>query len=223
MVNLRVDLHVHSCYSPDAISKPETIVRVAKRRGIDVVAITDHNRVDAWEEMRVASRRWDISVVLGEEVRVWESGLPVGELVCLFLREPIKPGSLADVMRQVREQGALAAVAHPFSFRRFAFRRLDLLDGYKDLLIEVRNGRTYSSRANRKALELALRSARGITAGSDAHLPAEIGSVWLEVEASDVASLRQALMEGRGRMAGNPSHPAYSLFSGVLGRLGFRM
>jgi predicted metal-dependent phosphoesterase TrpH len=220
---IRADLHVHSCYSPDAVSRPETILRKARERGLDLVAITDHHCTEGWEEALTASRRLDLPVIPGEEVRIREGGIPVGELVCLFLKERIEPGSLAEVMRQVREQRAIAAVAHPFSLHRFAFRRIDLLALYPDLLIEVRNGRTYSPRANRRALLLAQGLGRGMTAGSDAHLPFEVGCVWLEVEASDWSSLREALCGGKARPCGAPSSPLHSLFSGVLGRAGFRI
>ncbi len=188
-----------------------------------MVAVTDHNRTDGWEEARAVSRRTGFPIILGEEVRVWEDGRPVGELICLFLKERVEPGSLEDVMRQVREQGGIAAVAHPYSLRRFAFRRLDLVPRYPDLLIEARNGRTYSLDANRKAEQLATELGRGVTAGSDAHVPAEIGSVWVEVEASDLESLREGLVNGASRPAGSPSSPFFMLLSSVLGRAGAKL
>lgn len=222
-MRIRADLHLHTCYSRDSVNSPETIIRRARERRIDVVAVTDHNTTDGWAEMTRVAQRMGFPIILGEEVRIWENGLPIGELVCLFLKEPVQPGSLEDVVRQIRDQNALATVAHPYSFRRFAFRRLELVEQYPDLLIEARNGRTYSAEANRRALELASRLRRGITAGSDAHAPGEVGSVWVEVDARDVESLKLALSNGAARPGGEPSSPLYTLVSGVLGRAGVRL
>ena len=42
---IKLDLHVHSHYSEDAIGTPEEIIKYAIRNGMQGIAITDHNEI----------------------------------------------------------------------------------------------------------------------------------------------------------------------------------
>lgn len=44
---MRLDTHIHSKYSRDSLSDPEWILKVAKRRGLDAISITDHDTMQA--------------------------------------------------------------------------------------------------------------------------------------------------------------------------------
>lgn len=81
---IKVDLHVHTYRSPDSLALPEDILRWARRRGIDRVAVTDHNALDVALEMR---RRWPQAVLVGEEIKSTQ-----GEIIGLFLEEEIPAG-----------------------------------------------------------------------------------------------------------------------------------
>jgi len=51
VTSLKIDLHIHSQYSTDGLSKPESIVKRAKKKGLDGIAITDHNNTQAWKPL----------------------------------------------------------------------------------------------------------------------------------------------------------------------------
>ncbi|MCW3133792.1 MAG: PHP domain-containing protein [Methanophagales archaeon] len=42
---MKYDLHIHSKYSSDGIIEPEKIIKIALKRGLDGIAITDHSTI----------------------------------------------------------------------------------------------------------------------------------------------------------------------------------
>src|SRR5262245_26081480 len=106
----RADLHIHTLAS-DGVSSVAEILERAEAIGLDVIAITDHERVDAAHAARAMAeaRGMRVKVIVGEEISTRG-----GHLVALFIDERIRPwGSLRDAVRQVHDQGGLAIVAHP--------------------------------------------------------------------------------------------------------------
>jgi len=49
---MKIDLHIHSKYSSDGVLELLEIVRIAKGRGLDGVAITDHNTIRGGQETK---------------------------------------------------------------------------------------------------------------------------------------------------------------------------
>ena len=115
---MKIDLHTHTRYSKDSASKPEKVVKTAKLRGLDGVAITDHNSIKAWKEAKEASRKHKFPVVLGEEVKVSVAGHKKGEILGLFLTEQIKSRHPMEAIDEIKSQGGIAIVAHPFDKSR---------------------------------------------------------------------------------------------------------
>jgi hypothetical protein len=106
----RADLHIHTMAS-DGVSSVAEILDQAERAALDVIAITDHERLDAALAARsmAEARGSRIAVVVGEEVTTRG-----GHVIGLFLTERIKPwGSLRSTVAQIHEQGGLAIIAHP--------------------------------------------------------------------------------------------------------------
>jgi predicted metal-dependent phosphoesterase TrpH len=103
----RADLHVHTSYSRDGLSSVAEVLRAAESRGLDVIAITDHDTIEgALEAARLTSR---VEVIVGEEISTRS-----GHLIGLFLTEHISPGlSLEESIRRVHAQGGLAIIPHP--------------------------------------------------------------------------------------------------------------
>lgn len=62
-----VDLHMHTYYS-DGTMSPEEIVIEAKKKGVGVLSITDHNRLSSWEELREVAQREGIKAIRGVEI-----------------------------------------------------------------------------------------------------------------------------------------------------------
>lgn len=213
---MRVDLHVHSHFSPDAISSPRAICRAALRRGLDGIALTDHGTTAGWEAMREAAGSAGLLFIPGEERTVVEGGRIVGEVLCLFLCEPVRACDLLGILSEVQQQGGLLVAAHPFDARRPALARSGLLAGGGGQLgVEVRNGRGYGGKANTRALAWARARRAPQTAGSDAHTPSEVGKVCVEAEAGTADELRQTILTRGVSISGRPSSPVYSLWSGM--------
>jgi len=203
---VRVDLHNHTHYSPDSILSPKRFIREVGRRGLDVVAVTDHNTIRGALAVRELA---DFPVIVGEEVRSKD-----GEILGLFLSEEIPRGlSAGDTIALIKDQGGIVGVPHPFDSFRSALREDSLLACIDQIdFIEGLNARMVFASHNDKAREFAKDRGLPVSAGSDAHSPWEVGRVWAEIPpfegATDfVTALRQ------GRLVGRLSTPLVHLIS----------
>jgi predicted metal-dependent phosphoesterase TrpH len=173
----RVELHSHTHYSKDCIVTPETILTLCDQRGIDRIAITDHDTAEAALMMHAA---FPDRVIVGEEIMTRR-----GELLGYFMRETV-PGGLTpdETIRRLRDQGAVISVAHPFdSFRKGAWALDDLMAILPQVdAIEVFNARCLLPADNEKAQAFAREYGLRGTAGSDAHSAPEYGRAHLMME-----------------------------------------
>lgn len=205
---IRVDLHVHSRASYDALSSVAAIIRAAKRRGLQGVAITDHDIFLGTE--RISSIN-GLKIIWGQEVTTTE-----GELIGLFLERPLRPRrSPEDTLDAIKEQGGVVYLPHPFKRTGRKIWSPETLDRIRPRLevVEVFNGRLLDREANRAAAAWAEKWGIPAGAGSDAHTPWEVGRVLVEMEDFDspaafLANLREARIFGRpasrlGRLWGN--------------------
>lgn len=64
---MRADLHIHTFYSDGTLS-PKEVVRIAKEKGLEVVAVTDHNKIGAWEPLCEAAKEVGIIPIKGCEI-----------------------------------------------------------------------------------------------------------------------------------------------------------
>lgn len=112
---LRVELHCHTVASPDGHITFDGLVRTARRRGIEVVAITDHDTIDgALDFRRFAERRGvGLEIIVGEERTLADGSHVIG----LFLEEAIRSDTLAEVVREIRAQGGICVLPHPYRRR----------------------------------------------------------------------------------------------------------
>jgi predicted metal-dependent phosphoesterase TrpH len=188
------DLHTHSNGSFDSLASPESLIRTASRQGLTHLAITDHDRIDVAlaARERAAAIAPDVTVIVGEEVRTLD-----GDLICLFLERPIAPGlPAAAVIEEVRAQGGLVGIPHPFDrFRGSLLRdaRMKQLAGQVDW-IETHNARVLAGGGNVRAAEFAVvNGVRGIAA-SDAHSAFEVGVAYVVLDRDP--STPAGLLEG---------------------------
>ncbi len=198
--HLRVDLHVHTAYSHDGFTTPEQLLRVCRRRGIDAIAVTDHDTV---EGARYCQKSLPLLVILGEEITT-----RAGHLIGLFLRESVPPRlSLAETIARIREQDGVVYLPHPFDRVRSARAgggELEALAEQFDV-VEVFNSRNLFPSANRLALAFARGSRRLAAAASDAHVPSEVGRSHVEMAPfSSAAEFRAALHSARLKPARTP-------------------
>jgi len=174
---VRVDCHLHTAASGDAVTTVEEVADRARQHEIDVVCITDHNVTSA--AVAAAERDIGVRVVIGEEIRT-----PEGDVIGLFLAERIPYVlPLAQVVSLVRGQGGLVYLPHPFDPGRSslgsAAERL-CAAGLADV-VEVFNAKIEDPALNRQAAELAARYGIPGGSGSDAHDPDGIGAAYLEM------------------------------------------
>ncbi|MGD8621371.1 MAG: PHP-associated domain-containing protein [Anaerolineales bacterium] len=186
-----VELHCHTYHSSDSLMLPEQILKVCNRRGVDRIAITDHNSIaGAMETSRLAPER----VIIGEEILTTE-----GEILGYFMTDEIPEGlPPMEVVERLKDQGAVISISHPFDPTRGCSWNLDTLEDLLPRLdmLEVLNARTWTDRPNLEAAELADRAGLPGAAGSDAHAPLEVGRATLVMPIfNDAESFRKALPE----------------------------
>ena len=185
----KVDLHSHTYWSKDCLVSFEAIIAFCARRGVDKIAITDHNTVDG--ALKMASLAPDL-VIPGEEIMTNR-----GEILAYFVKETVPPGlSPVETLRRLRDQGAVISVSHPFDrFRKGAWEEADLLS-IKDQVdaVEVFNARCIFDEDNQKSQAFARLHRLLGTAGSDAHSYVEYGAGHLLMDPFDSPeSFRTAL------------------------------
>lgn len=208
---MRLDTHVHTCFSGystirglkpllrESYNTPEQVYQLAKSRGMDLVTITDHDRIDG--ALTIAHRP---DVIVGCEVTATftHDGLQV-HLGVLGLNE----SQYADIMRlradirellpYLRQQQLFVSINHVASRvnRRLTADHVVAMLPWVDGM-EVINGSRLRSQ-NRTAYRLALANGKALMAGSDAHTPRGIGQTW--VDARDARTREEFLVELRAR------------------------
>ena len=181
---IKIDLHCHSFFSGDGVSSPEQLIEAARAKGLDGFAITDHNTCDAVKYMidkgymRPDGLPVDnFLIVPGVEVTTAE-----GHLLCIGAVLPNLKGRPAfEVCSLIHEAGGVAIPPHPYDVFRAGIRENVLktlqIDG-----IEVFNAATTLKRYNRMAYDYALDHGLAMTASSDAHHHAAIGTAYTVLE-----------------------------------------
>jgi predicted metal-dependent phosphoesterase TrpH len=204
---VRIDLHLHSSASFDSRVSPPEIARRCQRLGLSPIVITDHDTIDGALSLRAAGE----NVIVGQEILTSE-----GELIGLFLRETV-PKRLPpeEAVAAIRAQGGIVYLQHPYDTGRRNLREEAIERIASEIeVVEVFNGRS-TPEVNRRAEELRATLGVAAGAGSDAHTLAEIGSVYVEMEAFDGAQ-DFLLKLRRGRIVTRPNRwamAARKLFS----------
>ena len=205
---MKIDLHCHSEASSDCITPIERLAERCLRRGIRVQAITDHNEIWGAQKFQqlVEDNGYPLTVIVGEEVSTAE-----GEIVGLFLQEKIEAGlSPEETVAQIREQGGLVLLPHGFDpLKRFRLKEEARARVEHEIdIVETFNARISRPTWNRAAVDWAEARGRLMSAGSDAHTLADIGSAWVEVEERPVRNPEELLLALKGGVpVGVWTHP----------------
>jgi len=190
-----VEFHCHTYHSADSLVLPQRLLATCRRRGIDRVAITDHNQLEGAREAAAIDPE---RVILSEEIMTTQ-----GELLAFFVREEIPAGlTPEECIRRLRQQDAFISVSHPFDAARHGSWDLSDLERIIPLVdaLEVFNARTLTEGPNQRAAALAEKVAVLGTSGSDAHTCAELGRAAMELlPFEDVDGLRLSLATARIR------------------------
>ncbi|MCQ2079365.1 MAG: PHP domain-containing protein [archaeon] len=198
----KVDTHVHTNYSgynsklgplrfPESVISPEVQVDRARREGLSVLCITDHNETaGGFVAEKYAKRFDDIEIVVGDEVMTNQ-----GEVIGLWLTEKPKsflsPEETVDI---IHEQGGLAIAPHPFSVH---------VDGMQEKIFElpiegfetINGGHPdpYSNLFAGKVMEM-FPGRWAATSGSDSHSVCTAGYNWTEFPGHSAEDFRKAIL-----------------------------
>ena len=105
---IKVDLHVHTFYSPDANTTFEQLTVRCQELGLGAIAIADHGTTEG--ALAFLKTSPPFQVIVAEEILT-----PHGEIMGMFLKETIPSGSsVEDTIKAIREQDGLVCVPHPF-------------------------------------------------------------------------------------------------------------
>jgi len=194
-LGLKIDLHVHTRYSPDAVTTLKEVVAYSKKRGLDGVAITDHDTLLGALKLVKKSK---LIVIPGIEI----SALG-GHVLALNITTPIPPKlGLSETVQRIHEAGGIAVAAHPTSvYKSVLSQQITSYDA-----IEVINSAAIPFQLfTHLSRELATRLNLPQTAGSDSHYAPEIGAAYTIVEADqDVDEIVQAIKGGDTLPLGKP-------------------
>ncbi len=182
-----IDLHCHSWFSGDGVSSPEALIATARRKGLHGFALTDHDTGDGCRYLRDQGLMLEsgqpvdgLLIIPGVEVSTAE-----GHLLCLGVMLPYLKGAPAlEVCQLVHELGGIAIPAHPYDRFRAGIRE-SVLETLEIDALEVFNAATTMKRYNELAFEYATAKKLPMTAGSDAHHEAAIGTSYTTLSTAD--------------------------------------
>jgi predicted metal-dependent phosphoesterase TrpH len=209
----RADLHIHTLASDGTAGVAEILEHVERNTQLDVIAITDHERIDAALAARsmARDRGLRVEVVVGEEVTTLG-----GHLLALWIEEPVKPfRSLRSTIAAVHDQGGIAIPAHPLvpyplCAQGFVLRGL-LADEprFRPDAIEAFNPTTLGKPWHARVVRFAHEHGLARVGNSDAHDLESIGIGYTTFAGHDGAALRAAI-EGRSTQHHGTFHPTGS-------------
>jgi len=169
---------------------PEDLVYYAKKRGLNAVAVTDHNSLDGAYKI---AKETDFLIIPGMEVSSAD-----GHIVALNVKELIPHGlSAPETVEHIHKAGGVAIACHPYVYFKGALKEkvCSTFDA-----IEVINSRAFPfKRSVRKAEETAKKLGLVRVAGTDSHYGPQIGCAYtaIEVDEPTVEAITRAIVEGK--------------------------
>lgn len=203
----RADLHIHTTASDGRYSVQDVLKHISQhRKDLNVIAITDHDILDATLWAYEHRHRFPFAIVPGVEV-----SSRVGHILALWVMQPIpKDLSLEETVQAIHEAGGLAFLAHPFhvsigDVRHNVMRYLRTpevllqagIDG-----IETHNAGISTPGSNVLARLLAQRLNLPHLGNSDAHTLGAIGAGVTRFEGTTADALRDAITHKRTQAEG---------------------
>lgn len=215
---MRLDLHIHSQFSPDSHSSIEAILKRAQEVGLDGIAITDHNSVQSFfvASKLVEALGLNLIIVPGAEISTSE-----GHLIALGTRNLVPFGlSAVETIERVHDDGGIVVASHPFAFLRQGIRNLQVkqLDA-----VEAFNSKYLFGFSNYLATRSARKLNLGVTGGSDSHKVETVGFGYTEMNTAngaDVEYILRAIKDGRSQAKGRASPRLESVGYSLKTRIG---
>ena len=196
---MKFDLHTHSYRSFDSLSSIENIIKYAKKRGLNGIAITDHEVLTSDDVMDIAMRN-DIWIIKGVEART-----EIGDIIGLFLSKGLKSRKALDLLNEIHDQGGIATLPHPFKYMKhmnyYPENVLEKIDAVEVVNARWQNMNLFTN--NPKVKDL-LSIVKGRSAGSDSHFPFELGRVyWATPHITSQEELKKSICANAGQAISN--------------------
>lgn len=199
---VRIDLHVHGQWSPDAIGDLDQLADKGEEKGLAGLALTEHNTArhhDAIRKWNKQHKQRPFTFYPGIEIST-----QAGHLLAIGVQQDIKKGQgLEETIDQIQDAGGLPIPSHPY--RRFT--------GIGDGILQIVAGRLHvieahnaqeTARSNKKAQHFAASTHLGASGGSDAHQIHDVanGYTIFERPVDSLDDLLTQLKNGKTRGAG---------------------
>lgn len=187
-MSLKIDLHVHTRYSLDSSITVKDLVIYSRLRGLDGVAVTDHDSFCRSRELRVIK---DLLIIPGAEVTTDQ-----GHVLAINTNTIVRSGlSFAETVDEIHDADGLAILAHPTAFfKGITGRRLEQDWDAVEVINSSAIPFSFSVRRNRR---IAVQLGFPQTGGSDAHYAPEIGMAYTLIDCErDVDEVVEALRRG---------------------------
>jgi predicted metal-dependent phosphoesterase TrpH len=207
----KADLHMHTNLG-DGWASPAKVVEQAISRGLQVIAVTDHDHLEGAKRVAELLSHYDqapFQMISGVEVSTRQ-----GHLLGLFVEHAPKAlRSVEESIEAIKEQGGLVLIPHPLgrlvpSLSRSKIDEL-LNKGYPIDAIEIYNP-SPANASMRSTVALANRQwGFAETGGSDAHFWQHIGSAYTLFPGSSAEDVRQAIKERTAQAGGQETPPVH--------------
>jgi len=178
---LKLDLHIHSKYSEDGLGSPKEIIKSVKKKGLNGIAITDHNTIKGgFEGLKLSTK--DFVVIPGVEISTSD-----GHLIALNVDKNIPKGlSVEETVDKIINLGGTPIVPH--LFRTMSGIKEEKL---KDILNKISAIEVFNScsvpKSNYNASKTAKKYNLGGVGGSDSHVPEHCGLGYTTIENEDLS------------------------------------
>ena len=214
-----VELHSHSALSYDGRDPVDALLEQARATGLDALAVTDHDEIDASLEAVDRAVEYGVLAIPGLEVSSDD-----GHVLALGVEEKIPAGlAFQETVDRIHDSGGIAVVPHPFQESRsgvlanISKRELSIADA-----LEVYNSRLVTGYSNRQAYRFAHEHGLPMTAGSDAHISSMVGRAITRVDAErrTVDDILDAIAAGETTIDGKrtPWHISFRQAAGSARR-----
>lgn len=188
-----VEFHCHTDASKDSLTRPADLIKMARKKGIDRLVVTDHNSTAGAFEAQALDPQL---IIVGEEIMTTK-----GEILAAYVTEEIPAGlPPQETIKILKAQGAFISVSHPFDrLRKGGWLEEDLLEIIEDVdAIEIFNARCMNPLFNVQAKAFAEKYDLAGTVGSDAHAAFEVGTSVMVLEQFEGAEgMRKAIKQAK--------------------------
>ena len=215
----KADLHLHTNLG-DGTASPQRLLEVAKRRGLKVIAVTDHDHMEGCKRVQELIDRGesDIELIWGCEVTTRQ-----GHFLGLFMKRPVKFLTHVEAaIEAIKEQGGLCVIPHPMgrlvpSLGRRKIEEL-LTRGYGIDGIELYNPSPANASMREQVKQLNSQWGVAGTGSSDAHFWQHIGAGYTLFPGSTAEDVRQAILNHTSRAGGQEMRPERLPLTSYIGQ-----